>query len=136
MEKKNEVVVLMEKIEEVAESLGWTFDFEKVSHADYVTVQFRTYTELGQDFGFVLVFDDEASFTLDNVLSKTEHYYENFDCSYETYLWLDDEGHGKNGAPYDMIDVYKDMEDGKDKIKELYQELIRLYGKEKLKKGE
>ena len=32
------------------------------------------------------------------------------DVSYETYLWLDSEGHGTRGAPYDMRDVYNDME--------------------------
>lgn len=28
----------------------------------------------------------------------------------EAYLWLDDNGHGKNGAPYRMKDVLADME--------------------------
>lgn len=25
-------------------------------------------------------------------------------------MWLDNEGHGTNGTPYDMKDVYEDME--------------------------
>lgn len=33
-----------------------------------------------------------------------------FDISEETYCWLDSFGHGTNGAPYDMRDVYDDME--------------------------
>ena len=43
-------------------------------------------------------------------------YYDNFDVSYETYLWLDSDGHGVNGAPYDMKDVYEDFEWVKNRI--------------------
>ena len=39
-----------------------------------------------------------------------EEYYEGFDVDSETYLWLDDNGHGTNGAPYRMRDVLEDME--------------------------
>ncbi len=28
----------------------------------------------------------------------------------EAYLWLDSDGHGINGAPYDMKDLYEDFE--------------------------
>ena len=40
---------------------------------------------------------------------------------YETYLWLDSDGHGKNGAPYDMKDLYEDMEACREIIYELYE---------------
>ena len=32
-----------------------------------------------------------------------------YDVSYETYLWLDNTGHGKNGAPYELEDVLEDI---------------------------
>lgn len=44
--------------------------------------------------------------TLKNDLAD---YINDFDVSYETYLWLDECGHGKNGAPYDMKDVYENV---------------------------
>ena len=47
-------------------------------------------------------------------------YYDNFDVSYETYLWLDSDGHGSNGAPYDMKDVYEDMEWCQNKIYDIF----------------
>lgn len=37
--------------------------------------------------------------------------YDDYDASYEAYLWLDDYGHGKNGAPYYMGDVLADKEE-------------------------
>lgn len=47
-------------------------------------------------------------------------YYDNFDVSYETYLWLDSDGHGVNGAPYDMKDIYEDMAWCQNKIYDIY----------------
>lgn len=35
--------------------------------------------------------------------------WRDYDASQEAYLWLGPDGHGKNGAPYDMKDVYDDM---------------------------
>ena len=55
---------------------------------------------------------------------KVAEYYSDFDVSRETYLWLDDTGHGKNGAPYDMIEVYHDMEECEELIQELKDDLI------------
>lgn len=49
--------------------------------------------------------------------------HENFDVSEETYTCLDHSGHGINGAPYDMRDVYNDMEECQDEIEKL-QEIV------------
>lgn len=48
--------------------------------------------------------------TLSDLQRELENFANNFDVSSETYLWLDHDGHGINGAPYDMKDVYEDME--------------------------
>ena len=37
-----------------------------------------------------------------------------------------EDGHGKNGAPYDMKDLYGDMEACQDMIYELYQALNEM----------
>ena len=34
-----------------------------------------------------------------SVVEALKMLYDNFDVDYETYLWLDNDGHGKNGAP-------------------------------------
>lgn len=51
----------------------------------------------------------KESNTLATLTDRVYGYYEDFDPSQEAYLWLDETGHGTNGAPYDMGDVYADM---------------------------
>ena len=46
-----------------------------------------------------------------------------FDVSYETYLWLDSTGHGTRGAPYDIRDIYNDMEWWKKQLESLVEVL-------------
>lgn len=33
-----------------------------------------------------------------------------YDADYETFLWIGDDGHGRNGAPYHIRDILADME--------------------------
>ena len=68
---------------------------------------FGKYSSEGQDFGFYIDKKD----TLDEFADKILYYYEAYDPSEEASLWLGPDGHGKNGAPYRMIDVYNDMVD-------------------------
>lgn len=63
---------------------------------------------------------------IDQIEDDVEFCGKEYDVSYETYLWLDDEGHGSNGAPYDMKDVYEDMEWWKDSLENLANTLESL----------
>lgn len=108
---KEEFKKLFEKIEE----LGW-----KVNVESDTSVSLGKYSPAGQDFYIFVDLEDDIDDFIENIYT----YYDGFDVSYETYLWLDDTGHGRNGAPYDMRDVYNDMETCKNNIYKLYQELI------------
>lgn len=94
---------------------GWSVEEE-----DDNTYRFGKYSPAGQDFSFAVDIGEDLEEFADNV----EEYYDDFDVSYETYLWLDSTGHGSNGAPYDMKDLYEDMETCREYIYELY-ELIK-----------
>ena len=72
-----------------------------------VVFEFSKYTPAGQDFSFSATIKDNS---LDSLVADMDEYYEAFDVDSEAYLWLDDNGHGKNGAPYRMKDVLEDME--------------------------
>ena len=63
------------------------------------------YSPAGQDFSFVI----DIGSSVDEMLSNIYAYHSDFDVSEQAYMWLDDTGHGRNGAPYDMRDVYDDM---------------------------
>ena len=108
---KNEIAKIIEKIEE----LGWNTSVNE----DSTYVEIQKYSPAGQDFIFgVNTYGDSNKF-IENIYD----YYKNFDVSYEAYLWLGNDGHGRNGAPYDMKDVYEDMESCKKMIHELYTSL-------------
>ena len=66
---------------------------------------FSKMSPAGQDFNFEV----DIGCDIEDFLNIVDNYYQNFDVSYETYLWLDNTGHGKNGAPYEMEDVLEDM---------------------------
>ena len=105
-------------VREVAENLDW-----------YVTITdnwfgFQKYSSAGQNF----YIEVEAN-NFKSLYNELDNYYNNFDISYETYLWLDNSGHGKDGAPYEMIDVYRDMEECKEMACELRYRLS-LYNNE------
>lgn len=74
----------------------------------------------GKDFGFCI----EKGGTVREFIDRIYDYYNDFDVSEEAYLWLDNSGHGKNGAPYDMKDVYEDAAECKEFIIDLYNILI------------
>ena len=79
------------------------YDFSKVS-------------PYGQDFGFQL----RAELCMEQFAEDIQSYYDNFDVSTEAYLWLNNSGHGTNGAPYEMEDVLADMKSCREYIHELW----------------
>lgn len=109
---RKEVKELIEKIE----NLDWTVTIENEN-----LVSIGKYSPAGQDFSITVSIGNEVSEFIENIYQR----YSDFDSSYETYLWLDNQGHGTNGAPYDMKDLYEDMEICKENIHELYKELIK-----------
>lgn len=92
---------LPDKLIGMIEAEGFT-----VSQADENVYEFGKRSPADQDFSFCVDAEDSIELFRDNIIAV----YQDFDPSYEAYLWLDDTGHGKNGAPYDMKDLYEDME--------------------------
>ena len=113
-----------EKIYEIAEREGWKVDYSYTDEKETdIIFSFQKYSPAGRDFCFeVCVPNDEDEYVIyDSVADAIYTYFEGFDVSYETYIWLDEEGHGKNGAPYDMSDVYKDTESCEKMIDDLWR---------------
>ena len=108
---------LKDKIIKVAKENGWSVYIEDETE-DNICFDFGKYSLAGQDFHVSAELEDmEIETLMDNLNSR----YTDFDCSEETYLWLDNTGHGTNGAPYDMKDLYEDMEACQEMIMELYR---------------
>lgn len=102
----------IKQIIDVAEDLDWSVN------VDDNELEFSKSSPAGQDFNFSITADN-----LEEAIEKINERCDNFDCSEETYLWLDDTGHGTNGAPYDMKDVYEDMESCLEMMEELKDKL-------------
>ena len=112
---------LNEKIVELANTQGWEVDIVDNGDGNYTFV-FSRYSPAGQDFSFeVDMEENNIQYLLDNI----NKYFLSYDCSKEAYLWLDDTGHGRNGAPYDMKDVYEDMQACEQAIFDLYHILLK-----------
>lgn len=111
---------LNEKIKAVAEKQGFKVDIVDNGDGDYTFV-FSKYSPAGQDFYFEAdIEENNIQYLLENIYD----FYSHYDCSEEAYIWLDDTGHGTNGAPYDMKDVYEDLEACEKYVLDLYNTLI------------
>lgn len=91
----------IKKCFDAAMELGW-----KIEHEDGNVFDFGKYSPAGQDFHISIDTENDVECFKNNL----HEYCNGFDVSQETYLWLDSSGHGRNGAPYDMKDLYEDME--------------------------
>lgn len=118
----------IEKIYEIAEREGW-----EVSHTvcqGEISFEFSKLSPAGQDFCFTrdVDYEDDEDYVFSELRDAVYRYWENFDVCEETYIWLDETGHGKNGAPENMKDLYEDMQACEDMIHDLW---LALEGKEK-----
>ena len=115
--------MIQQKITEIAEILGWSVDFSELQNGK-TDVNFAKYTSYGQDFNFsVELEDDDMEAFIDNI----HEYYENFDADEEAYIWIGSDGHGKNGAPYHIADIVKDMEEAEVMMADLYEAFRQYY---------
>lgn len=95
----------------------WKVDTTINESKKQVEVSLEIYTPAGRDVCLEFEFKDK---TTKEQISKTfQEYYESYDVSYETYIWLDNEGHGKNGAPYEMEKVLIDTQWVENELAEL-----------------
>lgn len=97
----NPLLNYVEKMRPLFEKEDFTLTYNK----ENMIYMFSKKSPEGQDFNFEV----DIGCDIEDFLDIIDNYYQNFDVSYETYLWLDNTGHGKNGAPYEMEDVLEDM---------------------------
>ena len=113
---------IKKEITEIAESLNFNIT---ISEDEDVNISFAKTSSYGQDFNFEISVDKDASMI--EIWKGLQSYQNNFDVSEEAYLWIDESGHGKNGAPFEMIDVYKDMEECKGFVTELADKVFDIF---------
>ena len=117
---------IIAKVIEIAEENGFSVNIcnNREDKEEYY-FEFGKCSDCGRDFTFSIFFN-----TLDDISDIADKIYEyckNFDVSYETYMWLDNFGHGINGAPDDMLDAYNDTKQCEGFIEELYNAIHDSY---------
>ena len=117
----------MEKIQDmvisVAEKEGWAVTIEEQNELR-ITFNFAKFTPQGQDFSFSTnTFDNDPDVLLENIFD----YYQDYDPDYEAYLWIGEDGHGHNGAPYHIADIVADMNAAEDMVYQLHTALSNAF---------
>lgn len=108
----------IENLIDISEEKGWSVSVVKMCN-NKRELWFQQYTDMGQDFNFSVDYDDDPKV----VVKKMYDYWENFDLDEEVSLWIGPDGHGKNGAPYHISDILKDMKQAEDMMEELWKTL-------------
>ena len=117
---------ILNDIENKLENTDWGVDMS--FQDDNAFFDFSTYSSMGQDFHCTVhvSVDDDISDLMDRLID----YYDDFDPDEEASMWIDETGHGKNGAPYRISDIVKDMEECKEEVYNLTQILKEIPVKE------
>lgn len=76
----------------------------------------KYYDSYDQIFTLIGKKDEPAS-----VVNALREVHDNFDIDYETYIWIGEDGHGKNSAPYHISDILETMKDVKNDLNTVRQ---------------
>lgn len=107
----------------IAEAKGWSVNTDEEEQG-HVVFEFSQYTPAGQDFNFSAELTNGEARTL---IENIKEYYNGFDADAEAYLWIGNDGHGKNGAPYHIKDIVRDMEAAEEMVYHLYLALNQIF---------
>lgn len=113
----------MQRLVNFIKSCGWWVQEEDIDE-EYTILLIGKYSPAGQDFSISVEAEENS---VDSFLDNLYETYSNFDVSYETYIWLDSSGHGKDSAPYDMKDLYEDMEWCQEEMLKLWRYLNGVF---------
>lgn len=102
-----------------AEGDDWHVHTE-MTDSGVLLFEFSKFTPAGQDFNFTAEMKDNAP---DTLVKSVKEYYDSFDPDEEAYLWIGEDGHGKNGAPHRIKDIVTDMEAAEEMVYRLFDML-------------
>ena len=111
------MVTFNEKIASAFEKLDLSFELD----AESQTLEISTYSPEGQDCSATFKAD-----YMENLLRDMAEWIYDYDADYQASLWIGDDGHGRNGAPYHLKDIVTDMEWWRDQIDELHDRLCEI----------
>lgn len=118
MEEKNFIT----QITEVAEELGWCVSTSEGQDGK-TDFELEIFTNTaGHDF----IVNISAS-SLRGFWIRLGEFAESFDPEEEAVKWIGADGHGTNGAPYSIRTLLADMDECKEHLERLEQEICKRY---------
>ena len=115
------------QIVKLAKEMGWDTTIDEDKTENYSVFTFTLIKPYQLDFSFSVEAENNSVFSL---LDNMSYYLSAYDVSEETYLRLDEQGHGKKGYPYDMEEVLKIFKYREDEISKLVEHLTNNYEEE------
>ena len=116
-------MLTLEQIENVCDRQGWSL-YVSDRGDGRKDLEFEKYVG-EQDFIFSLILNGDDT---EGLIDDMEEYIDNFDVDEEASLWIGEDGHGKNGAPYRISDILEEMQMAKDEMQILYEILKERAG--------
>ena len=114
-------MITKKKIIAAAEKAGWNCTIGKRDDGGY-DVMFQMYTDhAGQDRNECFWVEK-----LEDLSHQVYDRWQEFDVDEEASIWIGEDGHGKNGAPYRITDIVKDMEEVEESLEKLSDELVKI----------
>ena len=116
-------MITIDDIIRIAEEHGWSVDisYGVTRNKTDKCLEFEKYIG-SQDFLFsVWVENDDIT----KFVNDVKEYADDFDIDEETSLWIGNDGHGRDGAPYRISDILKEMQEAKDEMEELAEAFRR-----------
>ncbi len=109
--------ITKKKIEDVAEGLGWSVDWQTQKNLKGKTekyVEFRQESPAGEDFTFCVFYD-----ALYDIAHELYNWWQDFDVEEHVKMWLEAKSNGVGGVP-DVVTLVKDAQDIDDMCEKLW----------------
>lgn len=113
--RRKRIKELVDKVTAIAENDDWSV-YNHDDEYNTVDLYISKYSSMDQDFGFYI---ECKTGDTDEFIKAVEDYYNSYDPDEEAALWIGSDGHGHNGAPYNLSDILEDMKDCKSNVKGL-----------------
>ena len=115
-------------VEDKLEDLDFSITGRNTDGKDYSFEIEKYYDSSDQIFTLIGKKDDPAS-----VVNALREVHDNFDIDYETSIWIGEDGHGKNGAPYhisDILETKKDVKNDLNTVRQIMEDYVKNASRE------
>lgn len=113
--RRKRIKELVDKVTAIAENDNWSV-YNHDDEYNTVDLYISKYSPMDQDFGFYI---ECKTVEADELIKAIEDYHDSYDPDEEAALWIGPDGHGCNGAPYNLSDLIEDMQECKSNVKKL-----------------